>query len=43
MGLHQTEMLCKATETIKQTKSEKLFPSGISDKGLTSKIYKELV
>ena len=46
VGLHQTKKLCTAKETINKMKWqptgwEKIFPNHISDKGLTSKLYKE--
>ena len=49
MGLHQTKKLfCAAKETIIKMKRqpnewEKIFASHISDNGLISKIYQELI
>ena len=47
MGLHQTKTFCIAKDTISRTKKhpkvwENIFVNDISNKGLTSKIYKEL-
>ena len=47
MGLHRTKNFCMAKDTINRTKRhptvwENIFENDISDKGLTSKIYKEL-
>ena len=47
MGQHQTKILLTVKETIIKTKRqssewEKIGANHISDKGLTSKIYKEL-
>ena len=47
MGLHQTKKFLYAKDTISKTKRhpivwENIFVNDISDKGLTSKIYKEL-
>ena len=48
MGLHQTKSIFTAKETVNKTKKprtewEKIFANDISDKGLKSKIYKELM
>ena len=48
LGPPQNKKLCTAKETISKTKrqpteSEKIFANNISDKGLVSKIYKELI
>ena len=48
MGLHQTKKLSHRGENCQKTKRlstewEKIFASNMSDKGLISKIYKELV
>ena len=48
MGLHQDRKLCTAKETVNKTKIqpiewEKVFANDVSDKGLVSKIYKELI
>ena len=48
MGPHQNKNFCTAKETISKTKRqptewEKIFANDISDKGLVSKIYKELI
>ena len=47
MGLHQIKKLCTAKENINKMKKEptvweNIFANDISDKGLISKIYKEL-
>ena len=47
MGPTETENLCKAKDTVSKTKRlpsdwEKIFTNPSSDKGLISKIYKEL-
>ena len=47
-GPHQIKSFCTAKETIIKTKRqstewEKIFANDISDKGLVSKIYKELI
>ena len=47
MGLHHTKNFCTAKDTINRTKRhptvwENIFVNDTSDKGLTSKIYKEL-
>ena len=47
MGSTETEKLCKAKDTVSKTKRlpsdwEKIFTNPSSDKGLISKIYKEL-
>ena len=48
MGLHQTKTFCTEDKTIHKVKGqheewEKIFASHISDKGLISKLYKELI
>ena len=48
MGLHQTEKLSTAKETINKmqrqpTEWEKIYVRHISDKGLISKIHKEVI
>ena len=48
MGLHQTKNFCTAKETIikmkrQPTEWEKIFANHVSNKGLISKIYKELI
>ena len=48
MGLHQTKSIFTAKETVNKTKKprtewEKIFANDISDKGLKSKICKELI
>ena len=48
MGLHQDRNFYTAKETLNKTKRqstewEKIFANDISDKGLVSKIYKELI
>ena len=48
LGPHQNKKLCTAKEAISKTKRqptewEKIFVNDISDKGLVSKIYKELI
>ena len=48
VGLHQDKNLLHSQETVKKTKRqptewEKIFVNDISDKGLVSKIYKELI
>ena len=48
MGPHQNKKLLHRKETISKTKRqptewEKIFANDISDKGLVSKIYKELI
>ena len=48
LGPHQNKNFCTAKETISKTKRqptewEKIFANDISDKGLVSKIYKELI
>ena len=48
MGLLSTKKLFTAKEIINKmkrppTEQEKIFANNISDKGLTSKIYKELI
>ena len=48
LGLHQNKNFFTAQETISKTKRqptewEKIFSNDISDKGLVSKIYKELI
>ena len=48
LGLHQNKNFCTVKETINKTKRqptewEKMFANDISDKGLVSKIYKELI
>ena len=48
MGLHQTKNFCTAKETInkmkrKSTEWENIFTNDTSDKGLISKIYKEII
>ena len=47
LGFHQDQKFCTARETVNKTKRqltewEKIFANDISDKGLVSKIYKEL-
>ena len=47
LGLYQMKSFCAAKKTINKTKRqptkwEKMFVNDISDKGLVSKIYKEL-
>ena len=47
MGLHHAKNFCTAQDTISRTKRhptvwENIFVNDISNKGLTSKIYKEL-
>ena len=48
MGFHQDKKFCTAKDTVNKTKRqptewEKIFANDISDKGLVSKIYKELI
>ena len=48
LGPHQNKSFCTAKETTSKTKKqpiewEKIFANDISDKGLVSKIYKELI
>ena len=48
VGQHQTKIFCTAKETINNikiqpTEWEKIFANHLSDKGLISKIYKELI
>ena len=48
MGLRQTKKLCTAKETINKTKRpasewEKIFANEATDKGLISKIYKQIM
>ena len=48
MGLHQIKKLCSAKETIikmkrEPTVQENIFANDTSDKGLISKIHKELI
>ena len=48
LGPHQDKSFCVVKETISKTKRqpmewEKIFANDISDKGLVSKIYKELI
>ena len=48
MELHQLKSFCTAKETInglkrRPTECEKIFPNHILDKGLLSKIYKEII
>ena len=47
MGLHQTKKFCTAKETIeikrKPTEWENIFANDTFDKGIISKIYKELI
>ena len=48
MGLHQSKTFCTAKETINKMKRaptewEKIFANNISDKGLISKMYEELI
>ena len=48
MGPTQTQKLCTAKETINKTKRQptdwkKVFANDVTDKGLVSKIYKQLI
>ena len=48
IGLHQTKKLLHSEGNYQQNKKlpiewEKIFANGIADKGLISKIYKELI
>ena len=48
LGLHQDKKLLHSRETVNKTKRqptewEKIFANVLSDKGLVSKIYKELI
>ena len=48
MGVHQTKKFLESKETINKTKRqltewEKIFANDISDEGIISTIYKELI
>ena len=43
MGPYQIKEFCTAKETMNKMKRETIFASDTPDKGLISKIYKELI